>query len=82
MTRKNKKLFDRKDEQKMTEQFEDLIGRVRAEQLLQIWKNSYPLGTRYEFLFGKGKTRVQVFEEKAKQEGFTDEEIIAFQDLQ
>lgn len=71
------------DEQAATEAFEDLCGGVnKAQRLLQLYKNSYPSGTEYDRLMGRGKTKEEVFARKAKQAGFTDEQIDALLDLQ
>ncbi len=53
-------------------------GTRRADQLSRIAKDSYPHGTEMDRLMGHGMTREQVFRHKAKQEGFTDEEVDAF----
>lgn len=68
-------------EAERTEEFEDLVGVNRAQRLQQIWNNSYPMGTAYDNLFGRGKSKEQVFKEKARQAGFWDYEIEAFLEL-
>ncbi len=74
--------FGGKDERAMQEKFEDLCGGVkRAERLNWIWNNSYPVGTQYDFMMKRGKTKRQVFEEKAKAEGFSDKQIQCFMEL-
>ena len=85
MKMKNKKFqvikdeWGRMDESATQEAFEFYVGGVkRAESLLHLWNTSYPIGTRYDFLYGRGKTKVDVFYNKAKSEGYTEEEIDAF----
>jgi hypothetical protein len=71
--------FGGKDERQMQENFEILCGGVsRAERLSSIWDNSYPCGTQMDFLYGRGVTKRQSFEKKAKAEGFTQEQIDFF----
>jgi hypothetical protein len=70
------------DEKEKTKKFEALLEEtLRAGQLFGIWQNSYPVGTKYDFLFGKGKKREDVFRERARQEGFGDQEIEEFLSL-
>lgn len=74
-----KNCFGGKDERAMTDNFEELCGGVKkAQRLFQLWKNSYSAGTKFDMLYGNGQTKSQVFEKKAKQEGFTDEQIKYF----
>jgi len=76
--------FGGKDEKAMQEQFEELCGGVkRAERLMWIWNNSYQIGTKYDQVFKTGfhHTKRQVFDLKAKKEGFTDEQIQCFLEL-
>lgn len=74
--------FGGKDETAMQEQFEELVGGVaKAESLMRIWNNSYKNGTKYDFLMGRGKTKEEVFEAKAKAEGFTQQQINCFYEM-
>ena len=74
--------FGGKNETLMQEQFEELVGGVvKAERLMRIWNNSYKCGTKYDFLMGRGRTKEQVFERKAKSEGFTEQQISYFYQL-
>jgi hypothetical protein len=74
--------FGGKDETLMQEQAIFLIGEVsKLERLMQLWKNSYPCGTKLDFLYGRGRTKEQIFERKAKTEGFTDKQIECFYEL-
>ena len=67
------------DERATSEAFEEYVGgRQRAERLLWIWNNSYPSGTAYDKLMGRGSTKEQVFTVKAKREGFSEQDIDAF----
>ena len=71
--------WGRMDEGATQEAFVIYVGGVaKAEGLLHLWNTSYPVGTRYDFLYGRGKTKEDVFYNKAIREGFTDEEIDAF----
>ena len=68
-----------KDEQLMTESFEELVGGVsKARQLFNLYKNSHS----HNPLYGEKRTKQQVFETKAKNEGFTNEQIQFFYELQ
>ena len=59
--------FGGKDEMQMQEVFENLVGGVsRAERLSYIWDNSYSYGTELDFLYGRGKTKEQVFEDATR----------------
>lgn len=74
--------FGGKDETLMQEQFENLVGEIsKAERLMQLWNNSYPVGTKLDFLYGRGRTKEQIFERKAKTEDFTQEQINCFYEL-
>ena len=74
--------FGGKDERKMTEYFENLVGGVsRAERLQRIWNNSYSFGTQSDMIVGRGKTKREVFESKALADGFTYEQIECFYEL-
>ena len=67
------------DERKTTEAFVDYVGgTVKADRLLYLWGISHGYGTKHDFLMGKGITRKQNFRRKAKEEGFTDEQVDAF----
>ncbi len=67
------------DEKEKNEKFETLWnGLVGTGRLMVIWRTSYPVGTKYAFLFGKGKKKEDVFRERARQEGFSDQEIEEF----
>ena len=58
------------DEQELNDRFVRMVGGVRrADRLQEIWRNSFP---HYK------KTREEDFREKAKAEGFTDEQIDFF----
>ena len=68
------------DERATQEAFVDFVGGwKRAEQLERIWKNTWssphPVGTMY------WKPKSKIFADKAKREGFTEEEICAFMTL-
>jgi hypothetical protein len=72
-----------RDEQQETDDFEELCGGVaKAQRLLHLYQDSYPNGTAYDFLMGRGATKEQVFEAKAKREGFTAQQVNAFRNLQ
>jgi len=65
------------DEQATVDAFEDYVGGVEnAQRLLSIYRNSYPMRGRWGTKDGKSKT--EVFCEKAKQDGFDDNDIDAF----
>lgn len=79
---KIKNVFGGIDEILTQEKFEELCGGPRrASRLLFLWNESYPCGTEYDFLLGKGKNKQQIFESKAKREGFSIEQIKAFLEL-
>lgn len=64
------------DEQTATDAFEKLVGGVsRAQHLFRLWKESYPAG---RLGWDKGKTKEEVFRQKAKRDGFVVKEINAF----
>lgn len=70
------------DEQRTQDAFVDYVGgTAKAEQLSRIWQNSWPSGTNYDRLMGRGGTKEDVFRAKAKREGFTDEDVDAFLSL-
>lgn len=74
--------FGGKDEAAMQEHFEHLVGSVaKTNRFLRLWNNSYKSGTKYDFLMGRGKTKEEVFEAKAKAEGFTQEQIECFYEM-
>jgi len=76
--------FGGKDEQAMQEHFEYLVGGVaKAERLMWLWNNSYPNGSKYDQTFKTGHyhSKENVFEYKAKAEGFTQEQINCFHAL-
>ncbi len=65
-----------KDEQALTDRFEELCGSVdKAQRLFRIWQNAYahdhPM-KQYSL------TREQVFERQAKSAGYTQQQINAF----
>ena len=68
--------FGGKDEQKTQDAFVKFVGGThRAEQLSKLWGNSYPGTTRG---FERALTKREVFCMKAKNAGFTTEEVNAF----
>jgi len=76
--------FGGKDEQAMQDHFEELVGGARkAERLLWLWNDSYPVGTKYDkdFKTGHYHSAEEVFEAKAKREGYTQEMINCFHAL-
>ena len=69
------------DEQALTDEFESECGSVeKAQRLFQIWKDSHANGTALDILHQRpwAKSREQVFEARAKAEGFTKRQIGAF----
>ena len=65
-----------RDEQALTDRFERLCGSiVKAQRLLHIWQDSYACN---HFTPRYCKTKKQVFEAKAKEEGYTRKQIQAF----
>lgn len=68
-----------RDEQAENDRFVRLVGGVKkADHMQQIWKMSYPQGNCGML---KGKSKEEVFREKAKAEGFTDIQVNRFLDL-
>ena len=68
-----------RDEQAENDSFVRLVGGVkRADRMQQIWNMSYPQGNCGLL---KGKSKEEVFREKAKAEGFTDIQVNRFLDL-
>jgi hypothetical protein len=64
-------------EQATQDAFVDYVGgQAKAEQLSRLWQNSYqtpwPPGHQY------ARTKAEVFRNKAKAEGFSDEDVDAF----
>jgi len=69
------------DERATHDAFVEFVGgRDRADRLFWIWKHSYEQTVYPSYLY-KPVPREQVFREKAKREGFTDEEVDAFLSL-
>ena len=67
------------DEQATQDNMVEIVGgRSKADRLMYLLNNSYPSGTAYDRLHGRGKTKNEVFRSKAKAEGFSDEHIDAF----
>jgi len=57
----------------------DKIGGVKnADRMMQLLTTSYPSGTAYDRLYGRGKSATEVFKSKARREGFTASQINAF----
>ena len=72
--------FGRADERASHEAFEEYMGgRSRADQLFRIYQNSYPMPTHQ---IGVTLSSEEVFQHKAKREGFSQEEIDALLLLQ
>jgi len=72
------------DEQATQEAFETFVGGInRAERLVWLWNNSYPSGTAYDRMFRANsyQSKENIFKNKAKREGFADEQIKAFLSL-
>lgn len=68
-----------RDEQAENDRFVRLVGGIeKADHMQQIWKMSYPQGNCGML---KGKSKEEVFREKAKAEGFTDIQVNRFLDL-
>lgn len=75
--------FEQKDEQQRTDDFESLAGgRDKADQLARVWRDSHPLGTALDRLYGRGASREQSFMAAAKAEGFSEAQAEAFLALQ
>ena len=73
-----------RDEQAENDKFVDMVGgTAKADRMMQIMNNSYPVGTQYDKLMknGQHKTKEQVFAIKAKRAGFTNKQIQAFLSL-
>jgi hypothetical protein len=71
--------FGGTDERATTDAFEDYVGGVqRAQRLLRLYNDSYPFGTEMDRLMGRGKTKNQVFRDRARIDGFKPHEIEAF----
>lgn len=69
------------DEQATTDAFEDYMGSVyRAQRIFGIYKQSYP-GIRVS-AFDKPKSKEEIFWHKAKDAGFTENEIDALLSIQ
>jgi hypothetical protein len=67
------------DEQAAQDMFEDMCGGVsQAEHLMRISQNSYPTGTKYDFLMGRGRTKEENFRISAKEAGYTESTIDFF----
>ena len=69
------------DEQKSQALFEDAVGGVKkAEQMMRLWNDSYPCGTKYDKTFKTGfyRSKEQIFNIKAKRDGFTQKQINMF----
>jgi hypothetical protein len=67
------------DELVDTSAFEVYVGGAnKAQRLMSLYNNSYPNGTALDRLYGRAKTKEQVFEVKAKGEGFSAEHVSAF----
>lgn len=68
--------FGETDESKTTKAFEEYVGGIfYAEQMMRIYKNSYPVRMN---ALDKPLSKQEVFRIKAGQEGFTHLEIDAF----
>ncbi len=64
------------------DRFVKLVGGThRADELMRIWNDSYPHGTEYDRLFGRGLTKEQAFERSAIAHGFTKRQINSFRSL-
>lgn len=67
------------DERATQDAFVEYVGgHHRAERLSYIWQNSYPSGTEYDRLMGRGASKEEVFRRKAVREGFDIEDANAF----
>jgi len=66
------------EEQEKQDIFQDKLGAERADRLQYLWNNSYE---SKPFMLSKGKSREEVFTEKAKSAGFKKSEIKMFQQL-
>jgi hypothetical protein len=67
------------DEQATQDAFVDFVGGTsRADYLQYLNNQSFPIGTKYDFLYGTGLTKEQVFRKKALNAGYTEKQIDAF----
>ena len=74
--------FGGTDEQLMTEHFEYLVGgKVNATRLLELWKLSRAEGPQLGIMRGRGRTKKDMFAKRAKDEGFTQEQLDCFYEL-
>ena len=67
------------------EEFEIAVGgNQKAFELLHIWNNSHPVGTKYDELIDNGryKSKTQMFIRTAKRRGYTESQIDMFLNLQ
>jgi hypothetical protein len=75
-------VFNRKDEQALTEAFEDFVGGSQnGFQLMRIHTCAKQSTSGNQFTFRKTKNTYEVFVEMAKKVGFTEEHCDAFYDL-
>lgn len=71
------------DEAATTAAFEAYMGgAARAGRLFQLYKNSNPSGTALDRLYGRAKTKADIFRERAAAGGFTADEIDALLAIQ
>jgi hypothetical protein len=78
-SRSERESADHINEQERQDRFVRLVGGTnRADELMRIWNNSYPHGTKYDRLYGRGLTKEQAFERNALNRGFTKRQISAF----
>jgi len=76
-----KRVQKHRDEQAENDAFVRMVGGVkRADRMQQIWKDSYPQGCLSPFS-RSGKSKEEVFRQKAIDEGFTGEQVNRFLDL-
>lgn len=69
-------------EQENQDRFVKLVGgTAKADELDRLYQNSYPHGTEYDRLFGRGLTKEQAFERAALARGFTKRQIAAYRSL-
>ena len=67
------------DEFAMQEQMVDIVGGTKkADRLSYLYNNSYPIDMGWR----NKKTKGEVFRSKAKREGFTDNQVDAFLQIQ
>ena len=63
-------------EQERQDRFVTAVGgTARAEELDRIYRNSYPHGTEYDRLMGRGLTLEQAFRIRASRAGFSTKQI-------